>query len=698
MRRPSFCRASLPGLALVGWLVLVLVGLVTADAPSGVDFRAAASSSTFREQLVISPTADGLHTFLRAEFLISSPADLAHADAPNPRQHYRSDVYPAAVRQIFHLNPHLEAAALTFSQGQFMLSEWGALDLGHGAAGQAAQRAASPARRLLLQSQELVPTGSRLVGLFRPSATSTPADIGTASMDAHLDASWSGLTNILGGLFCVSSHDMTSERVVDSVFEAGESPGPTAWLLSRSSMLPRESSCTENLSALRRWVLPCAVSGEMPLGPGAAGLGDRGVASGGGLAGILLSSPHGIFSAPWHSLSLFLSRTEGIRVAVDLVVPNSRARTIKQAWGIGMQVANVPPVAVSHVSLCPVASSSRVLIFPGLATTKVAATATAAMAVPGPTLREITTAEDLAAMLDARLGPAEEDTSVEAVPLHGDAAGRLPILVERSLTSDLSDQGSGLLVTRILFRLPASDGPDAPSICHVRLDDVLPWFLVPFLHTLRHSMVSTGTSGSASGAGDAALASSRPDFRLEGLAFAPAVPEHSPAQLRIDFTLAAGAGPGPHEGEVLFEMRVRKRFIHIDLHPPDANRGFEIFPSEVQVECQLPAGHDARLIPTGLAWPADGAASPAMASSTPSGSVALRYRAFTRPLLVYLPLPDFSMPFNVIAGTSTVIALFFGYMFNHLVRAVVVKPARSAGLKARLGGLLRRRPAPPAAS
>jgi hypothetical protein len=46
------------------------------------------------------------------------------------------------------------------------------------------------------------------------------------------------------------------------------------------------------------------------------------------------------------------------------------------------------------------------------------------------------------------------------------------------------------------------------------------------------------------------------------------------------------------------------------------------------------------------------------------------FRPFTfyseSPLLLSLPFPDFSMPFNVIAFSSTIIAFFFGSMFNTL--------------------------------
>ena len=43
-------------------------------------------------------------------------------------------------------------------------------------------------------------------------------------------------------------------------------------------------------------------------------------------------------------------------------------------------------------------------------------------------------------------------------------------------------------------------------------------------------------------------------------------------------------------------------------------------------------------------------------------------RIYTEGLLVSLPTPDFSMPYNVMTLTGTIFALFFGSMFNVLVR------------------------------
>jgi hypothetical protein len=47
-------------------------------------------------------------------------------------------------------------------------------------------------------------------------------------------------------------------------------------------------------------------------------------------------------------------------------------------------------------------------------------------------------------------------------------------------------------------------------------------------------------------------------------------------------------------------------------------------------------------------------------------------KVYTEILLASLPTPDFSMPYNVITLTCTVIALFFGSIFNLLIRDFVV--------------------------
>ncbi|KAJ2566065.1 Subunit of the glycosylphosphatidylinositol transamidase complex-like protein, partial [Coemansia sp. RSA 1836] len=59
-----------------------------------------------------------------------------------------------------------------------------------------------------------------------------------------------------------------------------------------------------------------------------------------------------------------------------------------------------------------------------------------------------------------------------------------------------------------------------------------------------------------------------------------------------------------------------------------------------------------------------------------TGASECTVQAYTELLLASLPTPDFSMPYNVITFTCTILALFFGRIFNLLTRDyAVLKPA-----------------------
>jgi phosphatidylinositol glycan class T len=57
------------------------------------------------------------------------------------------------------------------------------------------------------------------------------------------------------------------------------------------------------------------------------------------------------------------------------------------------------------------------------------------------------------------------------------------------------------------------------------------------------------------------------------------------------------------------------------------------------------------------------------------------YRIYSQNLLLVLPTPDFSMPYNVITLTGTVIALFFGSTFNLMMRNFCVSDGVPTGLR-----------------
>lgn len=65
-------------------------------------------------------------------------------------------------------------------------------------------------------------------------------------------------------------------------------------------------------------------------------------------------------------------------------------------------------------------------------------------------------------------------------------------------------------------------------------------------------------------------------------------------------------------------------------------------------------------------------------------------RLYTEPLLVNLPTPDFSMPYNVICLTCTVVAVCYGSFYNLLTRTFHVEEPSRGGLAKRLANVIRK--------
>lgn len=65
-------------------------------------------------------------------------------------------------------------------------------------------------------------------------------------------------------------------------------------------------------------------------------------------------------------------------------------------------------------------------------------------------------------------------------------------------------------------------------------------------------------------------------------------------------------------------------------------------------------------------------------------------RLYTEPLLVNLPTPDFSMPYNVICLTCTVVAVCYGSFYNLLTRTFHVEEPKKGGLAKRLANIIRK--------
>lgn len=148
---------------------------------------------------------------------------------------------------------------------------------------------------------------------------------------------------------------------------------------------------------------------------------------------------------------------------------------------------------------------------------------------------------------------------------------------------------------------------------------------------------------------------------LEDLFYKPSAP---PALSATTLHLSLSLPP-----RSLIEVKIpfTKLMLKYTEHRPDAERGVEI-PSGTLTLLDL-LGEDEIGV-------ADESESDASVNPRRSG----RNRIYTSRLLLDVPTPDFSMPYNVIIMSSTVMAVFFGLMQGTLTRRwTFVKVAPETG-------------------
>lgn len=145
----------------------------------------------------------------------------------------------------------------------------------------------------------------------------------------------------------------------------------------------------------------------------------------------------------------------------------------------------------------------------------------------------------------------------------------------------------------------------------LRLVETAPWYIRAYFHTLRVSVNGLPLDGPLS----------KLVRRID-----PSSVRGAPAHLELDLTL-------PPHGNVSISWDFSKAFLRVSEHPPDAHHGLH-----------LPA---AALV------------------NVSTGEVLL----YSDVLVSVMPLPDFSMPFNVVALSGIILGFYFGA----ILRAVTAR-------------------------
>ncbi|KAJ9102378.1 hypothetical protein QFC21_002778 [Naganishia friedmannii] len=163
----------------------------------------------------------------------------------------------------------------------------------------------------------------------------------------------------------------------------------------------------------------------------------------------------------------------------------------------------------------------------------------------------------------------------------------------------------------------------------VKYVEILPWWIQPWLHRLH--IEADGMPA---------------EHCLVGKKFIPSVGRTRPTTLELTITIQP-------QTTISINLPFNKAFIRYTEHPPDASRGFDLPPAILYLQdlADPSVEETLRRLPNANSW-----------------QQRQKLRIYSSKLLLDLATPDFSMPYNVIIMTSTLLALFFGSVFNALSR------------------------------
>ncbi|KAH6911862.1 GPI transamidase component GPI16 [Coprinopsis sp. MPI-PUGE-AT-0042] len=503
--------------------------------------------------------------------------------------------------------------------------------------------------------------------------------------DMSIDEKWKGLRNALAGLFCSSLGRMDEIRTTspsppilasyNSSSISQDTPSslpqpfaphshslPTRWTHHlRHATLPSENVCTENLTPFLK-LLPCK--------------GKSGLAS--------LLNPHKLFDANWHGLGVHVTwdpesasspsrqqdidddkGTVEVKLTFQAILDPLRKPTVqKQDWSLNSLFARQVERS------CPVAQGSSIVV-----------------KLPrhelGKVLTEGGDEEQERVHVDYAVSPEPSDfwkssggkMDDEVVyDVHGSEKplnvgmsyshpfDRLavatrgpqgPVSVKRTLTE--KSQLSGRLDVEVINHHRTSQGTKNPdgSIDILYLE-TMPWIVQFYLHTLVPKINGVV----------------RPDA-ISNITYTPSIPHGRPTTFQATFHIPANA-------TLTFTVDITKAFLRYTEHPPDAQRGWDLPPAVVFVPVEN--GVSFSLFPSLVPFLRLPLLVLVAKQDTDENKIQglnpTYRRLYTPPLLITLATPDFSMPYNVIIFTCTVVAFVFASVFNLLTRRFVVVDMR----------------------
>lgn len=449
-----------------------------------------------------------------------------------------------------------------------------------------------------------------------------------ADSESEAFEKWMTLTQSLSGLFCASLNFIDSTRTTKPILSfkpTGQHLGKSENLHFLHGVLPGEVVCTENLTPFLK-LMPCK--------------GKAGISS--------LLDGHKVFDAAWQSMSIDIrpkcpsGKSDQCQIeisqTIDVVLDIERSKRPRDN--------PIPRPVPDHELQCDESKSynSHDTCYPREVTDELPWSIRQIFGRPmagmcpltesqGPDAKSICidVPHERNILIDVsgfevkspsgvresrcyQLQPGE-DFDMELLQQRLSVQPQLShelVHAERTMTG----QGAANGGMRTIFKNPSPSHP----VTFVYFES-LPWFIRPFMHTL-----------------DAQITDTEFPFQwdiIQDMYYRPAIDRKRGTQLELVLSI-------PPASTVMLTYDFEKAILRYTEYPPDANRGFNVAPAVIRVLNQT-----------------DSSGSPK--------DVYIR----TTSLLLPLPTPDFSMPYNVIILTSTVMALAFGSIFNLLVRRFV---------------------------
>jgi GPI-anchor transamidase subunit T len=498
-----------------------------------------------------------------------------------------------------------------------------------------------------------------------------------ADSDKESFEKWTTLTQSLSGLFCASLNfidDTRTTRPIRTFDPEGDHAASRGHLRLLHGVLPGEVVCTENLTPFLK-LLPCK--------------GKAGIAS--------LLDGHKVFDASWQSMSIdtrpvcpagsescYVEMSQMIDMVLDIErAKRPRDNPIPRPVPVEQLVCDESKPYHSHDTCYPKLASEGTgwslheifgrkipgacpLIDEDWKPLCLHVPHERKVYVPFGAFEVKSPAGELPEFRCYHFR-AEEEFTLEAAAQQLSAETRLPherVRAERTIVGRGAAKGG----IRTILTNPSTLEP-----VQLVYFETLPWFMRPFVHTLKAVVITTATTNNISSSSSSNQHPAFPNWEIvKEMFYRPAIDRKRGTQLELLLSI-------PPASTVTLTYDFEKAILRYTEYPPDANRGFNVAPAVIKVLANG-AHRDNGNKETKIQG---------IVSSAGDGVVYLR----TTSLLLPLPTPDFSMPYNVIILTSTVMALAFGSIFNLLVRRFVgadeVAGYDFSGLRGRvLGGLV----------